>query len=183
MQECSETMQNYFTKLENELELLFNVASKARSVGLDPVKFTEIYPAKDLASRVEVLLGPKGVAERIRALDEKMDRDEVAFKIAEEIVNGKYGVMEKNETAALATRVALSILTGGITAAPLEGISDVKIRENFDRTQYLAIYFAGPVRSAGGTEAALAVLVGDWVRILLKLNKYKPSQKEVERYV
>jgi DNA polymerase II large subunit len=183
MQECSETMQKYFGTLEADLKKIFEVANEARSVGVDPVAFTEIHPAKDLASRVEVLLAPEGVADRIRELNETEDRDQVAFKIAEEIVNGKYGVMERGETAELATRVALSILTGGITAAPLEGISSVKIRENFDRTQYLAIFFAGPIRSAGGTEAALAVLVGDWVRTLLKLDKYKPTQKEVERYV
>ncbi|MHA1276523.1 MAG: DNA polymerase II large subunit [Candidatus Helarchaeota archaeon] len=183
MNECSTTMQKYFAALEEELERIFSVANQARKVGIDPVSFTEIHPAKDLASRVEVLLGPEGVADRIRELNEKVDREQVAFKIAEEIVNGKYGVMEKSETAELATRVALSILTGGITAAPLEGISSVKIRDNFDKTQYLAIYFAGPIRSAGGTEAALAVLVGDWVRKLLKLDKYKPIQKEVERYV
>ena len=154
MQECSEVMQEYFAKLEEKLRKIFEVAKVARERGLDPTPFTEIYPAKDLASRVEVLLAPEGVADEIRELSTKMDRDAVAFKIAEQIVNGKFGIMEMNETAALATRVALSILTGGITAAPLEGISDVRIRENFDRTQYLAIYFAGPIRSAGGTEAA-----------------------------
>ncbi len=183
LQKCSEAMEKYFDNLSAEIKKIFEVASKARSIGLDPSPFTEIEPAKDLASRVEVLVGPEHVAERIRQLNEKMDREETAFKIAEEIVNGKFGLMEMNETAALATRVALSILTGGITAAPLEGISDVKIRENFDKSQYLAIYFAGPIRSAGGTEAALAVLVGDWVRKLLNLDKYKPIPKEVERYV
>ncbi len=183
MQECSEAMERYFENLETQLNKIFEKAKEAREKGLDPAPFTEIHPAKDLALRVEVLLGPDGVADEIRELSTKIDRDEVAFKIAEEIVNGKYGVLEMNETASLATRVALSILTGGITAAPLEGISDVIIRENFDRTQYLAIYFAGPIRSAGGTEAALAVLVGDWVRQLLKLDKYKPNQKEIERYI
>ncbi|MFX1295201.1 MAG: DNA polymerase II large subunit [Promethearchaeota archaeon] len=183
MQECSEEMQEYFNNLETELTRIFNIANKARSIGLDPVSFVEIHPAKDLASRVEVLLAPEGVADRIRYLSKTMDRDEIAFKITEEIVKGKYDVTDINEIAELATRVALSILTGGITAAPLEGISAVRIRENFDRTQYLAIYFAGPIRSAGGTEAALAVLVGDWVRNLLKLDKYKPTQKEVERYI
>ncbi|HUY01099.1 MAG TPA: DNA polymerase II large subunit [Candidatus Deferrimicrobium sp.] len=196
MQECSEKIQEYFTALKEGITRIYDIAKKARTIGIDPTNFPEIFPAMDLASRVEALLGPKGVANRIRLFNEKQDREETAFKIAEEIVNGKYmewvedkeengkyEMMEKDEIAALATRVALSILTGGITAAPLEGISDVKIRENFDRTRYLAIYFAGPIRSAGGTEAALAVLVGDWVRTLLKLDKYKPINKEVERYV
>ncbi|NVM54140.1 MAG: DNA polymerase II large subunit [Candidatus Helarchaeota archaeon] len=193
-------MARYFATLDVKLGHIYEIAKKAREVGLDPTEFPEIYPAKDLASRVEALTGPTGVAGRIRELSKKMDGEETAFKIAEEIVNGKFDLSEKDESeeksvtdrfdpaeknkiAELATRAALSILTGGITAAPIEGISSVKIRENFDRTEYLAIYFAGPIRSAGGTEAALAVLVGDWVRTLLKLDKYKPTQKEVERYI
>ena len=200
MQGCSEAIQDYFAKLDAEIKRIYDMAKKAREVGFDPTEFPEIHPARDLASRVEALTGPPGVAERIRELSVKMDSEETAFKIAEEIVNGKldsrdslhvdekgftdrFDPAEKNKIAELATRAALSILTGGITAAPIEGISSVRIRENFDRTQYLAVYFAGPIRSAGGTEAALAVLVGDWVRTLLKLDKYKPTKNEVERYV
>ena len=183
MQECSEEMQEYFDKLESELKRIYEVANEARNVGLDPASFSEIHPAKDLAARVEALTGPAGVADEIRELSKKMDREEVAFRIAEEIVNNKFTQSEKNQTAELATRTALSILTGGITAAPIEGISSVKIRENFDKTEYLAVYFAGPIRSAGGTEQALAVLVADWVRTLLQLDRYKPIPDEIERYV
>ena len=35
-------------------------------------------------------------------------------------------------------RTALAILTEGVVAAPLEGISQVKIKENFDSTKYIA---------------------------------------------
>lgn len=183
MQECSKAMQEYFAKIESELARIYELAKQARERGLDPTTFSEIYPAKDLAARVEALTGPTGVADEIRELSKKMDREEIAFKIAEEIVNNRFTQLEKNQTAELATRTALSILTGGITAAPIEGISSVRIRENFDRTEYLAIYFAGPIRSAGGTEQALAVLVADWVRNLLKLDRYKPIQDEIERYL
>ncbi|MHA1264241.1 MAG: DNA polymerase II large subunit [Candidatus Helarchaeota archaeon] len=199
MVECSQTMEKYFTQLDNSIRKIYEMAKRARDQGLDPADFPEIHPAKDLASRVEALTGPVGVAVEIRELNKELDGEEVAFRIAEEIINRKFEQQEeeegetdrteifdyneKNRIAELATRTALCILTGGITAAPIEGISSVKIRENLDRTKYLAIYFAGPIRSAGGTEAALAVLVGDWVRTLLKLDKYKPSQREVERYV
>ena len=48
---------------------------------------------------------------------------------------------------------------------------------------YLAVYFAGPIRSAGGTAAALAVLIADYIRISLGLDPYKPTDTEIERYV
>jgi len=47
----------------------------------------------------------------------------------------------------------------------------------------LAVYFAGPIRSAGGTASALAVLIADYIRIKIGLDRYKPTDREIERYV
>lgn len=87
----------------------------------------------------------------------------------------------RNQAKAL--RTALAILTEGVVAAPLEGISDVKIKENFDGTKYIGVYFAGPIRSAGGTAAALAVLLGDKIRQAINIDAFKPIDDEIERYV
>ena len=78
---------------------------------------------------------------------------------------------------------SLAILTEGVVAAPLEGISDVKIKDNFDGTKYIGVYFAGPIRSAGGTAAALAVLLGDKIRQAIGIDAFKPIDDEIERYV
>ncbi len=91
--------------------------------------------------------------------------------------------MDVREAAEQAIRTALAILTEGITAAPLQGVSRVAIKYNPDRTRYLAIYFAGPVRSAGGTEQALTLVVGDFVRRLLGLDRYKPTEEEIGRFI
>ncbi|HNZ61315.1 MAG TPA: DNA polymerase II large subunit, partial [Methanofastidiosum sp.] len=89
----------------------------------------------------------------------------------------------KEKLAEQAIRTGLAILTEGIVSAPLEGISDVKIKSNFDGTDYLALYFAGPIRSAGGTAAALSVLLGDYVRNKLGLAKYKATEEEIQRFI
>ena len=118
-----------------------------------------------------------------------MSREEVAFQIAREIVTtpDEEGVEDslevKEQKSDQATRTALAILTEGVVAAPLEGISQIRIKKNFDDGNYLAVYFAGPIRSAGGTAAALAVLIGDYIRISLGLDVFKPTDIEVERYV
>ena len=85
--------------------------------------------------------------------------------------------------AKLAIRAGLCILTAGITSAPIEGLVDVKIQKNRDDSEYIAMYFSGPIRSAGGTAAAQAVILGDYVRNLMGLDKYKPSDEEIERYL
>lgn len=177
-------MQEYFDNLEGMLDEAYEVARKARSEGYDPEEEPEIPLAEDLAERVETLAGPEGVAEAIRRLEEDYSREDLAFKIAEMIVDDEFGHMSDGEAAEQSIRTTLAIITEGIAAAaPIEGITKVDIKKNFDGSPYLAIYFAGPIRSAGGTAAALAVLTGDFIRRKLNLNSYDPSDREVERAV
>ncbi len=172
----------YFRSLNKEIETIYAIAEKARSMGFDPQTKVEIPPAHDVAARVEATLeGPVGVAKRIRELQLSLSREEVAFQVAKEIAIGELGGIDDREKAAdKAVRVALSILTESITAAPLEGIAKVRIRGSGNE-QYLALYLAGPIRAAGGTEAAVTVLVADYVRQVLELPPLKSTPEEVDR--
>ncbi len=181
--EMSASYKQYLTSLEMKLVHLYTISAKAKEKGLDPTCKPECKIAKDLADLVEGLVGPERVAESIRELGAKLPREELAFKIAEEIVYGKFGHMEPEAVAEHAVRTALAILTEGLTAAPLQGVAHVKIKNNSDRTKYLAIYFAGPIRSAGGTDQALTLVIGDFVRRLLGLDRYKPTEEEIARFI
>jgi DNA polymerase II large subunit len=183
----SRSYQDYVEGLDNQLKQLYAISDSARSKGLDPALKTECIIAQDIADLVEGLVGPKGVALSIRELSTKMPREAVAFKVAQEIAQGKFTQPEQEQgqeqLAEQAIRTALAIFTEGLTAAPIQGIAQVKIKMNADRTRYLAIYFAGPIRSAGGTDQALTLVVGDYVRRELNLNEYKPTEEEVSRFV
>ena len=179
----SKSYRNYVETMDNELKRLYAISDSARSVGLDPSLKTECIIAQDIADLVEGLVGPKGVALSIRDLSSKIQREEIAFKVAEEIVLGKFGSLDPEKAAEQAIRTALAIFTEGLTAAPIQGIAQVKIKTNADRSRYLAIYFAGPIRSAGGTDQALTLVVGDFVRSRLGLDRYKPTEEEVSRFV
>jgi len=48
-----------------------------------------------------------------------------------------------------AVRVAMAVLTEGVVAAPIEGIAKIDLAKNDDGTDYIRIYYAGPIRSAG----------------------------------
>ncbi|KXA93698.1 hypothetical protein AKJ66_01310 [candidate division MSBL1 archaeon SCGC-AAA259E22] len=179
-----DSVQEYFNRLEKKLEKAYEKAEKARSMGFDPEEEPEIPLTKDLAARVEKLAGPEGVADAIRKLEKEHSRENLAFKIAGMIVDDEFGRLPDDEAAEQSIRTCLAIITEGIAAAaPIEGITHVDIKRNFDGSSYLAIYFAGPIRSAGGTAAALAVLTGDFVRRKLNLSNYKPSDLEIERMV
>ena len=177
-----EAYREYLKSITSELERLNDVAKKARSKGLDPSPEPESKFAGDSAERVEKLVGPEGVAERIRELSKSMSMEEVAFKVAEEIVYGRFG-RGGEEAAEQAVRTALAILTEGVTVAPIQGITEVRVKRNRDGTRYLSVYFAGPIRTAGGTDAALSVVVADYVRRRLGIGRYVATEEEVKRYV
>jgi DNA polymerase II large subunit len=173
--------------MRQQLKELYTVSDGARAKGLDPALKTECIEAQDIADLVEGLVGPKNVALSIRRLSSQMSREEVAFKVAQEIAQGKFVITDgkqlPDELAEQAIRTALAIFTEGLTAAPIQGIAQVKIKKNADQTRYLAIYFAGPIRSAGGTDQALTLVVGDYVRRELGLDTYKPTEEEISRFV
>jgi len=180
--ETAEDYVKYFSSLEERFTHAYEVAKEARSKGFDPSLEPESKVAFDLAERTEKSVGPPGIAERIRELSKVMPREEVALKIAEGIVSGKFG-HEGERAAEQAIRTALSILDEGVTAAPMQGIVKVERKSNPDGSKHLSIYFAGPIRSAGGTEMALTLVVADYVRQLLGLDKYKATMEEAKRFV
>jgi DNA polymerase II large subunit len=179
----SNSYQDYVESMRTELSKMISINNVARQKGLDPSLRTECIIAQDIADLVEGLVGPTGVAASIRELNTKMGREEVAFKVAEQIVTGKFGEIQPESAAEQAIRTALAIFTEGLTAAPIQGVAEVKIKVNADKSKYLAIYFAGPIRSAGGTDQALTLVVGDYVRRLIGLDRYKPTQEEVARFI
>jgi DNA polymerase II large subunit len=172
----------YFQRLKEEFGKIYDLARQARARGFDPSDIPEPLVTFDVAERVEKAVGPAGVAARIRELSLLMTRELVALKIAEEISLGKFGA-EGERAAEQAVRTASAILDEGVTAAPIEGISTVRVRPNPDGSKYLAVYFAGPIRSAGGTDMALILVIADYVRHQLGLGKYKATELEAKRFV
>jgi DNA polymerase II large subunit len=168
--------------LETEFDKLLTIARTARSKGLDPASVPESEVAVDVAERVEKSVGPAGIASRIRELSVKLPREEVALKVAEEIALARFPI-EGQAGAEQAIRTAAAILDEGVTAAPLQGINAVKVKENSDKTKYLALYFAGPIRSAGGTEMGLITVVAEYVRQVVGLSRYKATDLDAKRFL
>jgi DNA polymerase II large subunit len=178
-----EQTRKYHEGLRSEIERIYSLAGKARQKRLDPSLEVEALPAGDLADRVEGLVGPPGIAVKIRQL--RKATDNIIPPIIDWVISLKpTGTKTEIEAAAeQALRSALAVWTEGVVAAPIEGIADVKVNQNPDGSQYLSIYFSGPIRSAGGTAQGLAVLAGEYTRQKLGLAEYRPTKDEVERYV
>ena len=177
--------ERYFERLEEGLDEALSVAREARRRGGDPTDDVEIPIAKDMADRVENILGIDGVAERVREMEDDPDlsREEAALELAADFAEGTVGDYDTRAGKIEgAVRTAVALLTEGVVAAPIEGIDRVELLENDDGTEFVNIYYAGPIRSAGGTAQALSVLVADYTRTLLGIQEYEARSDEVERY-
>jgi DNA polymerase II large subunit len=175
--------ERYFERMEERLDEAFDRAERARSRGADPTTEVEIPVARDMADRVENILGIDGVAERVRELDGRMSREEAALALVTDFVEGTVGDYDTDAGKIEgAVRTAVALLTEGVVAAPIEGIDRVEVLANDDGTEFVNVYYAGPIRSAGGTAQALSVLVADYARSLLGIDEFKPRDDEVERY-
>lgn len=181
----SDAQKAYFERIHKDVEHIYDIAKQARAKGIDPSTDVECPPALDMAGRVETLVGPQGLADKIRAWKEAgADQDEICFRAMDEVLEGKFPDVPKEELIERAVRVALAIKTEGVVSAPLEGIGKVIVRNNpLGGTPYLSIYFAGPIRAAGGTVQAFAVLCADYVRLKMNIPAWKATKDEIERMV
>ena len=200
----------YFKILQQGVEDAYEVAEACREQGFDSRNFVEIPQAEDMASRVQQLLKflqQRNTAQQIRELNKQFDgnRELVAIEIArivcwESIVEEYDLEIEKlktkfNQMKATKTDIdigmaiyhgvcaGLAVITEGILVAPLEGVVDCHIINNPNNTKALAINYAGPIRSAGGTGQAISVLLADYLRRDFNLEKPILSKQEIERYI
>ena len=173
--------QNYYTNLSNDTYTIFEKAAKAKSSLVDSSGIIEPKIAFDLADRV-AKMHEIDIAEPLRELLKINGKELSALILSKEIALGKYSLEKASleEKLDLAVRVGLAIVTEGVTIAPLQGISEVKIKKNKDGSDYLSVSIAGPMRSAGGTESAVTMLIADHVRKAVGLSKYQADSFDDE---
>ncbi len=183
--------KKYFDSLMEDILEKYALAEKARATGFDIHTEVECLPATDVADRTEKISGPKGVAKRFREIMAEVskekggDRMKGVFVLFKEIVmqeGGWYAEENMEKRLEQGIKTCLVIMTEGVVVAPLDGIPYVKISTNPDGSKYVDIYFAGPIRAAGGSATVLPLILGDYARVLLNLDRFKPTQEEIERY-
>ncbi|HEV8290131.1 MAG TPA: DNA polymerase II large subunit [Candidatus Norongarragalinales archaeon] len=183
---CSDNVKIYFETLLKDFDKAHAVATSAREKGFDPQTKVEIAAAEDLAGRVEGLVGPEGIGARIREiLAAEKDRDLAAFTVAREVMEGKFGQRSRDDQLEQALRTALAFYTEGVQCAPLkgEGLSRVKVQKNPDGSEYVALYYAGPIRGAGGAAQGFTAVCADYLRRMAGISNYRATEDETERAV
>ena len=156
----------YYRDLAIKTDEIYAYMAKAKSVLTDITSSIEPKIAYDLADRVAKMHEIEAISQPIRILLKDHGKESAAMILAKDLALGKYQPKDTTleDRLDLAVRVGLAIVTEGVTIAPLQGISKVEIRKNKDGSEYLSVSIAGPMRSAGGTESAVTMLIADYVR-------------------
>ncbi len=176
-----EYYREYYSDLSTKTYEIFEGAAKAKSSLVDSSGIIEPKIAYDLADRV-AKMHDIDIADPLREILKINGKELSALILSKEIALGKYSLPESTleEKLDLAVRVGLAIVTEGVTIAPLQGISEVKIKKNKDGSEYLSVSIAGPMRSAGGTESAVTMLIADHVRKAVGLSKFQADSFDDE---
>lgn len=185
------TPLEYFKRIEEEVKKNYEVAGKARAKGLDPATEVEVPVATSLAERVVGLVSvlypqvnDKNIVSRILELEKLFGPLDpaVALTIAEEVAKEKFCKFKSHlEAMEAGIRIATGYLTLGYVSSPIEGFICLKVKKTHDGKEYLAPYYSGPIRSAGGTEAAFSLVTVDYLREMFGYARYDPTEEEVKR--
>ena len=186
-------MKNYSEELNKKLEECYGIANKARKKKRDAEEKVEIVVANNMAERVEGLVSVmaphivnKGIPKRIQELEKTYPLLDwrISLTIALEIAQEKFCKFEtKKEAIETGIRVGFAYHTLGTVSSPLDGFSNIEIRKRADGKDYMALFYSGPIRSAGGTGASVSILIADFVRKKMGFEAYDPTEVEIKRMI
>ena len=152
----------------------------------------DILLADSVSKRVEGLISAEapqilnsGLSERINDLEREYSSGDwrIGLLIASEVAQQKFCKFKNMEEAiSIGIRTGLAYTTNGVVSAPLEGIADVKLRPRKDKGQYISLYFAGPIRGAGATQQIVSLLIADYVRIKMNVEKTCTNCSKISRF-
>ena len=185
------TIAKYFEEIESNTTKAYSLAAQARKLGYDPEEEVGMPLAKNMAERVEGLVGAlvpqiinSGLSARIQEIEKQFRKLDwrVALAIALEVAEGKFCKFESKLRAMEAgIRVGLAYLTLGVVSSPLEGFVELKLKKRRDGKEYFCLMYSGPIRSAGGTAGAVSLVLADYIRKKMGYDEYDPTDGEIKR--
>jgi len=192
MVEASKEMQKYFEELDAACTREVKIANAARLKGYDYTEKSEIVLTKNMAERVIgiiAVVAPQiqntGAVARIIELEKQYGILDwrVAFSIAEDVAREKFcKFKDQKEAMEIGIKTGFAYVTNGVVSSPLEGFTTIDIVDRMDgKGKYFCMNFSGPIRNAGGTAAAVSVLIADYVRMKFGYAKYDATELETKR--
>jgi len=189
---CSPQKAAYFDNLLSQTKCLYSIGAAARAKGIDLKPEVEISLAINVAQKVEALVSSvapqlknSGVSQAIEELEKKYTPGDwrIALEIAKAVAEQRFcKFKDLREALEVGIRTGFAYITLGSVSAPLEGFTELKFKKRQDGKDYMALYFSGPVRGAGGTAVSVCILIADYLRKCFGIAEYDITDEEVKRY-
>ncbi|MHA2243375.1 MAG: hypothetical protein ACXADY_00240 [Candidatus Hodarchaeales archaeon] len=173
--------QKYILNMKRILETQVQLATQARARKLDPHNSIETKLTYTSKAKIAAILN-------IPRLEEYLPQDPsrpenpllLAADIAKQIINGRFIKKSRENLILLALHSALVIISQGLISVPQESIPKVSIGS---KSNHLTVYFSNTIRYATGETVGLVILIADYIRQVLHLNRFNPSPELIGRYV
>ncbi|MFX1504816.1 MAG: hypothetical protein ACFFDC_01765 [Promethearchaeota archaeon] len=173
--------QEYIQNLKDVLETQVQLAEKARARRFDPRSTIESRLTFSTKAKITSILNIPKLEEY---LPPNLSLHEssllLAADIAKQIVNGRFVKESRENLILLALHSALVILSQGLISVPHESIPKISIGS---KSSHLTIYFSNTIRYTTGEIIGLVILIADYIRQVLHLNRFNPSPELINRYV
>ncbi|MFX1517446.1 MAG: hypothetical protein ACFFC6_14165, partial [Promethearchaeota archaeon] len=171
----------YIQSIKNVLETQIQLAQRARAHRIDPQSTIESTLTFSTKAKIAAIL-------KIPKLEEYLPPNLalhetpllLAADIAKQIVNGRFIKDSRENLILLALHSALVVLSQGLISVPHESIPKITIDS---KSNHLTIYFSNTIRYVTGDTIGLVILIADYIRHILHLNRFNPSPELLNRYI
>ncbi len=173
--------QEYVERLKKNVNAQIEVANKARNLKHDPSSSIESVITHSSTETILAILQIPGLD---KYLPERINQHKnlllLAADVAKQIVNGRFLKKDRERLILLAIQSSFVILSRGQCSVPEEYVHKIRIDP---KQNYLTLFFTNMIRYVPGNITGLAILIADYLRGILHLNRFHSSPEIIGRYV
>jgi len=172
--------QEYVDQLKKTMTAQIQIASKARNQKHDPKTSIESNITNSSTKNILSILNiPKLEDYLPKRINQHKNLLLLAADVAKQTINGRFIKKTQEELVLLALQNSFVILSRGQCSVPQEYIHRVRIDPN---SKHLTIFFTNTIRHVTGVIIGLVVLISDYIRSILHLNRFQSSPDTIGRY-
>ena len=172
--------QKYVKQLKKNITAQIKIASEARSKKHDPWNSIEAKITNSSTKNILSILNiPKLEDYLPRRIDQNKNMLLLAADIAKQTINGRFIKKSQEDLVLLALQNSFVILSRGQSSVPQEYIHRVRIDPT---TKHLTVFFTNTIRHVPGVIIGLVVLISDYIRSILHLNRFQSTPDTIGRY-
>ncbi|MHA1512650.1 MAG: hypothetical protein ACTSRJ_01120 [Candidatus Hodarchaeales archaeon] len=172
--------QKYVNQLKMTITAQIQIASKARNQKHDPRSSIESNITNSSVKNILSILNlPKLEDYLPKQFNQHKNLLLLAADITKQTINGRFIKKSQEELVLLALQTSFVILSRGQCSVPQEYIHRVRIDPS---SKHLTIFFTNTIRHVPGVIIGLVVLLSDYVRSILHLNRFQSSPDTIGRY-